>query len=74
MSQSLSFKGYRVSGIAKPFNGKWAATYEIRKVTGDPAPVRRCNFVIGECSIAAAENAALLRGVAEVNTLVESYH
>lgn len=64
--QSLMYRGYRISGMAKEWDGKWNVSYEIEKLA---EPLRRCCFVVGDCSITAAETTALQRGVKEVVAL-----
>lgn len=68
MTQSLQFRGYRVSGAAEPWAGKWNTFYEVEK---EAEPVRRCSFVLSHCSQTVAENTALIRGVAFVNDLLD---
>lgn len=66
--QSLMYNGYRISGSAKAWDGKWNVSYEIEK---QAEPLRRCCFVVGAPSVSAAETVALQQGVKEVVALSE---
>ncbi len=64
MPQTVSFKGYTVSGSARPVQGRWQVSFLIEK---DSQLVQRAVFMLSACAVSAAEHAALLRGLQRVN-------
>lgn len=64
MPQTVLFKGYTVSGCASPAEGKWQAWFIIEK---DRRLIQKAVFLLSDCAVGAAENAAILRGLQCVN-------
>jgi hypothetical protein len=64
MPQSITFKGYKISGFAtKVDNGWWSAWYIIEK---NNHLARKWSFVISSNSIGVAEAAAVIHGARTV--------
>jgi hypothetical protein len=64
MPQTVLFKGYTVSGAARERDGNWHACYVIDK---DRRLIQKAGFVLSDCAVSAAENAALLRALQWIN-------
>jgi len=64
MPQTVSFKGYTVSGSALPAQGRWQVSFMIEK---DSRLVQKAVFMLSACAVSAAEHAAILRGLQRVN-------
>jgi hypothetical protein len=64
MPQTVLFKGYTVSGAARARDGNWHACYVIDK---DRRLIQKAGFVLSDCAVSAAENAALLRALQWIN-------
>jgi hypothetical protein len=64
MPQTVSFKGYTVSGSARPAQGRWQVSFIIEK---DSRLIQKAAFMLSACAVSAAEQAAVLRGLQRVN-------
>jgi hypothetical protein len=64
MPQTVLFKGYTVSGAAHEHEGIWHACYIIEK---DKRLIQKAGFMLSQCAVSAAENAALLRALQWIN-------
>ncbi|MFL6719695.1 MAG: hypothetical protein ACJ8G3_25390 [Burkholderiaceae bacterium] len=64
MPQTVSFKGYTVSGSARLAQGQWQASFVIEK---DSRLIQKAAFMLSGCAVSAAEQAAILRGLQRVN-------
>ena len=64
MPQTVSFKGYTVSGSARPAQGRWQVSFVIEK---DSRLIQKAAFMLSACAVSAAEHAAILRGLQRVN-------
>ena len=64
MPQTVLFKGYTVSCAARASDGNWHACYVIEK---DKRLIQKADFMLSDCAVSAAENAALLRALQWIN-------
>ena len=64
MPQTVLFKGYTVSGSARPAQGHWQVSFIIEK---DSRLIQKAAFTLSACAVSAAEQAAILRGLQRVN-------